>query len=190
MNAIKFSLFVHPYCLCDMFKGSGTRPLLVGVEVNITWSSLCTRPKCLHGVVLTSKFRGKFILLNLYPAVCWRRHCTYGYLFLLLYCPNFMNINWKSYLQVRLKLWETSINSGCLNRGCWGGCLDRRRTKWQKAGCRSVFLAIVACRPVKKYSFWNDFTVFISSVSPRCKRRTTTFRNLGSCFAVDKPGLS
>jgi len=26
-----------------------------------------------------------------------------------------------------------------LNWGCWGGCLDRRRTKWQKAGCRSVF---------------------------------------------------
>jgi len=45
MNATKFSLLVHPDCPCDVFKGSGTQRLLVGVEVNITWSSLCTRPK-------------------------------------------------------------------------------------------------------------------------------------------------
>jgi hypothetical protein len=125
MNATKFSLFIHPGCLCDVFKGSRTWRLLGVVEVNITWSSTCTRPKYLHGVVL--KFRGKFIFRNLYPAVCWRRQCTYECLFLLLYCPNFMNINWKSYLQIRLTLWETSISSGCLNWRCWGAVWTAER---------------------------------------------------------------
>jgi hypothetical protein len=175
MNAIKFSLFVHPDSLCVVFKGSQTWRLLDGVEVNITWSSTCTRPKCLHGVVL--KFRDKFIFLNPYPAVCWHIHCTYEcFFFPVVILPKFYEYQLKVLFAISPYTLRDKRQFRLFKlRVLFGPKKDEIKGSWMQV----CFLAVVACRPVKKYSFWNDFTVFISRVSPMWKRRTITFRNLG-----------
>lgn len=84
-------------------------------------------PKFLHGVVL--KFRGKFIFLNLYPAVCWRRHCTYEFFFSVVILPKFYEYQLKVSFASSPYTLRDKHQFRLFKLRVLRGRVDRRRTK-------------------------------------------------------------
>jgi len=180
MNVMKISLFVHPDCVnCSSDLG---RDVCWSVSRLMLHGALCAiAPKCLHG---------KFIFLNLYPAVCWRRHCTYECCF----CSYTAQILWilteslickfalRSERQASYQAVEIEGDEGAV----W---IKEGRSDWKlDAGLFSR-----SSSPVDRWRNTRSETILLSSslVSLLSENEgLKTFRNPGNRFAVEKPRLS